>query len=234
MDFSLYLAMAPSGALPRDVGYARFFCPFDEAVQESLPEGCLPIFTDSAPYRGQAPEEIASRWLPLLQGAPGIVLDFQRPRQPGLWAFVQGLRPLLPCPIAPVPEYADSEGPVFLPPIPPDTPLEEALAPWQGREIWLDLGICTRKLTLTPMGCRSEEWISEEAAGFSDDRLCCHYRIEHPEADTFRFLLWRSGPDIASLMEQGRHLGVRRYVGLYPELIRWGFPTGPLPPDSDR
>lgn len=236
MDFSLYLAMAPMGALPKELGYARFFCPFgaEKPPMEGLPEGYLPIFTDSTPYAGQKPEDIANQWVPLLKDGPGIVLDFQKKGQPGLWDFVQALRRLLPCPLAAAPEYAGTSGPVFLPPIPPDILPEDALAPWQGREIWLDLGTAPRRLTLTPTGCRGEDWCAEEAAGFTDEALCCHYRITKPGTDKYQFLLWRSCADLCRLMEKANRLGVQRYVGLYPELTGCGFVKAQSLPGSGR
>ena len=236
MEFSLYVAMAPMGTLPRELGYARFFCPFEKEIpqKEALPDGILPILTDSTPYAGQSAETLAQEWLPLLQGCPGVVLDFQQKGQPGVWDFVQEFRRLIPCPVAAPPEYAGTEGPVFLPPIPPDTPPEEALTPGQGREIWLDLAGCGRKLTLTPMGCRGEDWDAGEAQGYPEEALCCHYRVTKPQANTFQFLLWRGKTDLIRLMEKGNQLGVRRYVGLYPELSSCGFLPAHSAPGSDR
>lgn len=235
MDFSLFLAMAPMDGLEDGVAHAMLCCPFekDGTPPASIPPGALPVFTDSCAYNGQSPERLAKQWLDTAKGAPGILLDFQRPGQIGLTDFVQSLQSLLPCPVVPPPEYAGETGPVFLPPIPPDCLPEDYLAPWACREVWLDVAPSGKILTLCPSGCSAEERASPGDPALRDEALCCHYSIRMEE-NAVRFCLWRTGQDLFRLTEKAKQLGVSHFVGLYPELTACGFLKGQSLPGSGR
>lgn len=231
MDF--YLAMAPE-ALPAPYGRARLFCPFAEILPEYLPENGLPVLTDSTPYGNQSPEATAELLLPLVQNVKGVVLDFQREHQPGLRDFVEKLRVCLPCPVAAPPEYAGDTGPVFLPPIPPEEVPEGWLAPWKGKEIWLDFAPLAKTLILTPTGCTAQEGAEVRAPGFQDTALFCHYTIAVESSERVSFSLWRTEEDLKSLVSRLESWGVHSLLGLYPELTACGFLPAPFPPGSDR
>ena len=235
MDFSVYLAMAPEQVLPEGLRKALLFCPFEEnGIPESLPAGCLPVLTDRTPFAQGNARHIIDRLSAIASGSPAVLLDFQRKGQMGLREFVQKLRSSLSCPVAAPPEYAGPAGPVFLPPIPPDVMPEEALAPWQGRQIWLDLAPSAQKLTLTAAGCSSSDTAEVGTGGFPDAALFCHYRLETIQEDRVQFTLWRTGEDLSALTARLPELGVCGCVGLYPELNACGFVKAPPLPGSDR
>jgi len=108
--------------------------------------------------------------------------------------------------------------PVFLPPVPPSVPLWAHLLPWQGRNIWLELGLDGEAILLTGEGSSVTSlprfFPSEE--GFSDTSLHCHYTIDVNE--TARFTLWRTREDLKDLIKEAEELGVSGFVGLYQEL----------------
>lgn len=235
MDFSVYLAMAPEQALPEGLRKAFLFCPFEEnGMPEFLPPECLPVLTDRTPFSKEKSIQLIDRLSSIASGCHAVLLDFQRNEQTGLAEFVQELGAALSCPIAAPPEYAGPAGPVFLPPIPPDVMPEEALAPWQGRQIWLDLAPSALKLTLTAGGCSSTETSETGTGGFRDRVLLCHYRAETILKDRVQFALWRTGEDLSALTARLPELGVCGCVGLYPELNGCGFLKAPPLPGPDR
>ena len=109
--------------------------------------------------------------------------------------------------------------PVFLPPVPPDVNLADYLAPWQGREIWLELALDGEAITLTPSGAITAPLppAAQLLGGHRDEKLHCHYQI-HTDADSARFTLFRTPEDLDELLIEGEALGVTRAVGLYQEL----------------
>ena len=108
--------------------------------------------------------------------------------------------------------------PVFLPPVPVQTPAAEYLSPWQGREIWLETALDAVKITVTEKGASFAPLprVDREDRDFRDEPLHCRYRISLSE-DRAEFLLYRVKEDLASLLgDAGKH-GVTTAVGLYQE-----------------
>ena len=106
-----------------------------------------------------------------------------------------------------------------MPPMPPDVNLADYLAPWQGREIWLELALDGETITLTPAGATTAPLppAAQLLGGHRDEKLHCHYQI-HTDADSARFTLFRTPEDLDALLTEGEALGVTRAVGLYQEL----------------
>ena len=184
----------------------------------SPPARFLLILTDEKPPAETDQEQICQTVQAM--DCAGVVLDFQKQKTAQTAAFAARLVSALPCPVAVSEGYAaELDCPVFLSPCPHHTPLWEHLAPWQGRELWLDLARDAETITLTKDGCSILPLplgeIPEE--GFADERLHCHYRAETGD-DFARFTLWRTKEDVDDLQQAAEALGIHTFAGLRQEL----------------
>lgn len=191
-------------------------------LPDALPAGTILILNDRTPVHGHDPGLISAQLLQLLeQHKPeSILLDFQRPDSAETAAIAQTIVRDLPCPVAVSDCYAQPLAcPVFLASPPLHKPLETYLAPWQGREIWLEAALEMQTATVTKDGCSftCPEPATEETLPFYDETLFCHYRIAVEETSA-KFLLSRKETDLLSLLKKAEQLGVTRTVGLYQEL----------------
>lgn len=231
MAFAPFLAMTASEmrnhtVLPPKIAWmACHFSPYGLGLSnlpQTLPPGSLLMVDDITPPHGHDSVLIAeqlSLCAEKLQ-CSGILLDFQRPDCPETAALAKHLAEALPCPTAVSEGYAgDLDCPVFLSPVPPSAVPEDYFAPWQGREIWLEISLCGEILTLTDQGCEVAPlpFPDPNREGFSDSNLHCHYTIETKENSAV-FTLWRNWEDIQELLEEAETLGMTTAVGLFQEL----------------
>ena len=231
MAIAPFLAMTgaefcAASALPQKIAWmACHFSPYGLGLSnlpKKLPVGSLLILDDITPPHGHEPILIAEQLSTCVESlqCSGVLLDFQRAGSGEARTLANHLTQALPCPVVVSECYSgDSEGPVFLPPVPPSVPLKEYLLPWKGRELWMELGLEGEILTLTEQGCEAislpcPDW---ETEGFSDDKLHCHYTIETTEKSA-TFTLWRTMNDLEELLAEAAELGVVEAVGLYQEL----------------
>lgn len=231
MAITRYLAMTAAEidtahTLPPALGYmACHFSPYSTGlsnIPRHLPPGSMLILTDRTPIHGHDPSLIARQLTDAMAelDCHRLLLDLQRPdveetRQ--LVAHLVSALPILPGVSAP---YAGSLNcPVLVPPVPPDMAIADHLAPWQGREIWLEAALDPLRLTLTPQGLVRESPCPRSAAApiHQDPALHCHYTI-HLAPDSAQFTLWRTEEDLTALLAEARVLGVSLAVGLYQEL----------------
>ncbi len=132
---------------------ACHFSPYGTGLSnlpDVLPPGSLLMLNDRTPIQGHDPERIAAQLEAFWERQPcrGLVLDFQRPGCGESQALAAFLCRSCSVSVAVSSLYAQElDCPVFLPPVPLDVPAETWLAPWQGREIWLDLALEAQKLT---------------------------------------------------------------------------------------
>lgn len=229
MALPLYLAqtaaeMAGNPICPAHFAYmACHFSPGGTGLSNcpsALPENAVLILDDSSPMdghdRGQILEELADQVEK--HHCLGLLLDFQRPGIGEQHKLAKLLRDALPCPVAVSEIYAEGlPCPVFLPPVPPDIPLEKYLKPWQGREIWLEAALEGITLTLTQEGCTAAPLPDFPDAGQADIRLHCHYTVETRDHSAI-FHLWRTRQDLDELLTEAEALGVAKAVGLWQEL----------------
>ena len=210
---------------PKIAWMACHFSPYGRGlsnVPHNLPEGSLLVVDDITPIHGHDPEVITRQLMDCTDalGLSGILLDFQRPEYPETAELVKYLADALPYPFAVSEYYAkDIDIPIFLPPAPPSVPLQEHLAPWKNREIWLDVSSRGETLILTEEGCNIASlppWEFPES-GFTEEALHCHYHITLQET-TAEFTLWRTKEDLAQLLMDAEKIGVTTTVGLYQEL----------------
>lgn len=188
---------------------------------KSLPRGSLLLLDDLTPIQGHDPQLAAAQLREVVAAlaCSALLLDFQRPVTQEAQNMALALLSSCPCPTALTAPYArELDCPVCLPPIPCHTPLDACLAPWKGREIWLEVSIGAEEITLTPEGPR-ESPLAEIPTGTAhrDAGLHCHYTIRLSE-DSAIFSLWRSAEDLADLEQQAEGLGVTKTLGLWQEL----------------
>lgn len=187
----------------------------------SLPADTLLILDDSTPMDGHDASRIVAQLASTVeaQKCNAVLLDFERPPTQETRALVAKITASLPCPVAVSQAFASQmDHAVFLPPVPPDVPLARYIAPWRGREIWLELAPSALTLTLTPNGCLRKAGAPRvQSDWLYDARLCCHYCIQKSN-DGVQFFLARTGNDLRALLTQAEAFGIKRAVGLYQEL----------------
>ncbi len=228
MAMTRYLAMTAAeirntSPLPPKIAWmACHFSPYTTGLSNlprALPEGSLLIVNDVTPIHGHDPDVIAGQLRECVEKfqCPGILLDFQRTGNEETAALVTYLVQAPPCPVAVSEPYARELGcPVFLSPPPLHAPLEEHLAPWQGRDIWLEMALEGETIALTEEGAIFSCGKALEC-GRQEEALHCHYRIEEKE-NAMHFSLWRTREDLEALLKEAEALGVTHGVGLFQEL----------------
>ena len=212
---------------PHIAWMACHFSPYSTGISNlprHLPEGSVLILNDLTPIHGHDPSRIARQLNECLERLrySGLLLDFQRPDCTETARLVKYLVQAVQCPVVVSDVYAqDLNCPVFLAPVPPSAPLGEFLAPWMGREIWLEMGLDGEQITLTEDGAvvtPLPHFVPPDAGHF-EEKLHCHYTIEVGE--DARFTLWRTEEDLAALVEEAGAMGVKGLVGLYQELHKY-------------
>ena len=224
-----------NSVLPPGIAWmACHFSPYGDGLSnlpDSLPPDSLLILNDRTPIHGHDPRKIAWQLSGALEesGCRGLLLDFQRPGEAETASLTRYLTQTLSCPVAVSDLYArELDCPVFLPPVPAEIPAEAFLAPWQGRELWLEMALDAKEITLTPegAGCIPLPPGSALPAGFQEEKLHCHYTVAVDE-DKARFTLWRTEQDLEGLLEEAEALGVTTAVGLYQEFRAGLCPKAP-------
>ena len=210
--------------LPDRIGWmACHFSPYSVGltnIPQKLPSGSLLIVNDVIPIHGHDPEVIAVQLMETAEqfSCSGILLDFQRPDCPETEQMAIVLTDTLPYPVAVSDLYAGNLAcPVLLPPLSHHVPLREHIAPWHDRELWLELAMDAEEILIGETGAAVTPLPHYHGnKGHMDEVLHCHYRVELSE-DSARFILWRSGEDIDTLLEEAEALGITTAVGLYQE-----------------
>ena len=227
MKIPLYHAMtalefSACGALPQDAAWMS--CRFSPSgkglcnLPASLPEGSLLILDDQTPPDGHDISMIFRQLEQTLEAnrCSGLLLDLQRPSHPENAQLAKKLLSL-PCPVCVSHLYAENLScPVFVPPCPLTTLMGQHLAPWQGREIWLDVALDSADCRILKNGCQIRP-ASQEVLPFYDEKLFCHYGIRVEPAQII-FTLARRKTDLDVLLTAAAACGVTRAVGLFQEL----------------
>lgn len=232
MAIRQFLAMTPGEfhtavPLPEHIGWMG--CQFSSSgkglaqIPDALPECSLLIITDQTPPNGHDPRQI---WEEAMEAAQklrccGILLDFQWPDVGETREIAVELLEHPPCPVAVASGYADGlDCPVFLPPVPAHVLPEVYLAPWQGREIWLELALDGMDITVTKDGSIFTPVPYPKLSGHihRDSQLHCHYSTDVTE-DAIHFHLMRTPEDIPPLLAACEPLGVTIAIGLFQEFM---------------
>lgn len=240
MAIQPYLAMTgaeirDSEGLPQKIAWmACHFSPYSTGlsnIPETLPKSSMLIVNDRTPVYGHDADLIAlqlNQAVELLQ-CDSVLLDFQRQQEQETEKITAAILGTLSCPVCVTEYYArKSDCPVFLPPPPPCIPPKEYLAPWQGRELWLELALDGTQITVTSEGSKFQYFPlaqpSEKA--HREPELCCHYHITAGEKQ-FQFHLYRTPDDISTILEVCESMGVTRAVGLYQEFQNGNWENDP-------
>lgn len=230
MAIPLYLAMTAAetfaSPLPRNMAYMA--CHFSSYglglsnIPDQLPAGALLILNDRIPVWEHDPALVAGQLSDAVSGlcCGSVLLDFQRPGNGRTADIVKAVLDTLSCPVGVSEQYAEAlPCPVFVSAPPPDMRLEHQLAPWVGRELWLEAATETVRITVTQTGSTAVTipFDAPVEPVHTDEELCCRYHIDlFP--DRAVFTLSRTQPDLNALLSKAESLGVTRAVGLYQQL----------------
>lgn len=230
MALPRYLAMtaAEISAFP-PVGPIAYmacqFSPYTEGltnIPDWLPQGSILILNDRMPCQGHSPDLAAGQLTDAVSRleCESVLLDFQRAPDPESAAIVNTITQALPCPVAVTEGFAEGFScPVFLGPGPLHQPLAEHLAPWKGREIWLEAALCQESVIISAQGSSIIPIFPTEqlSGGFYDDLLRCCYR-QTIQQDMLEFTLFDTPESLDKKLELAGELGVTRAIGLWQEL----------------
>lgn len=229
MALPLYLAMtgaefyAAAKLPPKAAWMACHFSAYGTGLSnlpDTLPPGAMVILNDRTPIHGHDPDRILQQLGNCVKkhNAACVLLDFQREGCEACASLSRLLAESLNCPVGVSALYGrDLSCPIFLPPAPLDTPLAQYLAPWQGREIWLEAALDCAAITVTPHGAASSPAFPPAQLPHLEEWLHCRYAIEASESQV-RFTLCRTADTLPGLLEEAQALGVTQAVGLYQEL----------------
>ena len=183
---------------------------------EVFPAGGILTVNDSSPLPEKCPPEaikILQQWVEQFRPS-AVLMDMQR--SGAAPEVMKALSRGLPCPVAVSAPYADIlPGPVLLPPIPLYRDPEDFLAPWAGREIWLEISPLGQVVRLTETG-RDIRFAPASPEAQEHPGPCSHYTIRKgPDFIEFRFR--RTSEDTAALFAAAEKYGVTKLFGLYWE-----------------
>ncbi len=230
MPIPCYLAMTAAefsavNNLPAHIAWlACHFSPSGTGLSnlpKALPPNALLILDDHTPFAGHQQDVIIKqlRDFIALWKVDSVILDFERSPADDVQGLAKELQSALPCPVAAPPGFVNQTSPVFLPACPSNQLLHAYLAPFHGREIWLEAALEGMQISITSKGFFQESIYKPSANPFlhRDDRLHCHYNITQTE-NVVQFSLMRTHEDLEELLKEAATLGVTRAVGLWQEL----------------
>lgn len=204
---------------------ACHFSPEDTGLSnlpQVLKEGSVLMLNDQLPFQGHDFHQIANQLSDRMEALHCccLLLDFQRPDWEEAKNLAEYLSKTIPHPVVVSAVYArELDCPVFLPPVPPSVALRTHLAPWDGRDIWLEIGLDGERITLTEQGAEATLFprFAAPETGFFDSKLHCHYQVDVMDTQV-QFTLWRSREDLKDLLIEAETFGITTTVGLFQEL----------------
>lgn len=230
MAIPLYLAMTAAetrgASMPENMAYmACHFASYGlglSNIPTELPPGAMLILNDRIPLWEHDPLLVAKQLADTVAACScgSVLLDFQRSDTPGATAVAKAVSETLVCPVGVSEHYAgDLNAPVFLSAPPPDMSLPRHIAPWKGREIWLEAALETIEISVTQDGASVTPlpFQSLSEPYHRDKKCCCSYHTKISE-DRAVFTLSRTLEDLQQLLCEAKKLGITRAVGLYQQL----------------
>lgn len=231
MSIPLFLAMTSqeiheTPSMPEKIAWMSCHFAVDGAgishIPSILPPNSMLILDDRIPFHGHDSTMICAHLKEIVarHRCSHVLLDFERPPSPTTLQLVKQICAQLPCPVgAPIDYTKDLDCPVFLPPVPPHLPLDRYLAPWTGREIWLEAALDGTLATVTDTGCEFA-YVAHPAPGapmHHSSELFCHYHTT-VSPQHIRFSMFRTPQDLTDLQACTERFGVSLAIGLYQEL----------------
>ncbi len=231
MVLPLYLAvtgaeMSGIASTAHPIAYmACHFSPYTQGLTNipgQLPPDSMLILNDRMPCRGHSADLVVGQLQGIVErlGCESLLLDFQRPPEPESETMVRQIVQSLSCPVAVTEAFAhDLSCPVLLSPAPLHVPLGEYLAPWRGREIWLEAALEQGEITVTASGTDYTRQFPPDGLtdGFYEESLCCHYKTKSTP-DRITFTLFDTPSSLQKKLDLAQSHGVSRAVGLWQEL----------------
>lgn len=229
MGVPCYLAMtAAEFSFPPPPHAAWMACHFSSSSEglsnlpEHLPPDAMLILDDSTPFAGHDPNRIKEELEKVIKAhnCKYLLLDLQRPGDQDVAALCRLLTQSLPRPVIVSEDYGKNLScPVFVSPPPLLTPLAEHLAPWKGREIWLEAALDRQVVMLTEKGSSRFPCLDADLPEpwFLEESLFCRYHWVL-EGRTARFTILRTTDDLSAMLNAAEVFGVKGAVGLYQEL----------------
>ena len=191
-------------------------------LPRQLPRGALLILDDSQVPENPDQTQILKQLQSLISALSpdALLLDFQRPGIRVLAELAEFLQKNLSCPVGISEAYGKAAGgPVFLSLIPCHRTVKQAVKPWEGRELWLEMGPAPETACITGTGTVFTPFTGAlPPCPHCSPALHCHYGITVSRQEAV-FTLVRSPGDLKELTLEAEHLGVTRTVGLYQELF---------------
>lgn len=233
MEIPLFLAMTAAEFLGAEVlpdypaWMACHFSSYGTGISnlpKTLPPGAMLMLNDRTPICGHDPETVAKSLCDAAQRLECrcILLDFQREGYEELRSVIGAVLKLARCPVGVSSLYAaEFDCPVLVPPIPPHLLPEDAVAPWKGRELWLEVSSEGTVICVTPDGSHytSLPYYCPKHTDHYDKELHCHYSII-VEENQIVFQLGRSEDDQRSLVKAAEEFGVTQVLRLWQETER--------------
>lgn len=191
-------------------------------LPKKLPKNAMVIIDDCTPIRDHDLSYILEQLQALYDNVhPGsFLLDFQRTGFKKSGQLAELLTRELPCPVGVSQHYAkELSCPVFLSSPLPNVSLEQHFAPWQGREVWLEIATEAFTITVTERGshAKPDSRLELPEPSFQDRKLHCRYHIELQE-NAAVFHLARQKEDAMELLSQAESLGITQAIALYQQL----------------
>ena len=226
MDLSIYMAF--TGAELKEMqnyhgktawlgchlsAYGRSLSP----LPASLSYCDMLVLTDETPADSHDPLQIAEEFVAQANslGCEKVLLDFQRPPTAESAEIVMQVLKSASIPVGVTENYAEAVScPVFLPPPPLWVPLEEYIAPWKGREIWLETAPEGGCITLKENGSYYRTCDPSGEYPFADKKLHLSYRTEISDS-CVNIYLSRAPSLLKHWLELASRLGIHTAVGLY-------------------
>ena len=213
---------------PKIAWMACHFSPYGLGLSNlprTLPPGSLLMVDDITPPHEHDPALIGKQLHSCVEAlqCSAVLPDFQRIGSSKAQNIAQHLTTALPCPVVVSEAYAcQLDCPVLLPFLPPSVALKSYLEPWEGRDVWVEIGLTGEQILLTEKGSRTTPlpYPDIEKDGLSDPGLHCHYCIETNKTSA-GFTLWRRSEDLDTLLEEAEALGVAGALGLFQELEKF-------------
>ena len=229
MDFEIYLAVTGAEIISASQSrkpLAWMGCHLSaggsgiSGVPASLPPDSILVLTDQMPPQGHDPQQIAQELVDAAHqlNCSRILLDFQRPQSDAGNQIVEHILTLANLPVGVSEGYgAHLRCAVFLRPPPLWTALDDHIAPWKGREIWLEAAQEDAVVTVTTAGSHYTTCHKDYPYPFQSEALQVAYRIE-TGPDQLRVYLHRGPKELQELLHQAKQLGICTAVGLYEHL----------------
>lgn len=227
MALPIYLAMTAAeyeksaDTVDKMAWMACHFSPYGTGLSNfpsKLPEGAILILNDRTPVCGHDPELIATQIKELTEqfACSRVLLDLQRPGETQTATIVQRILQKLSCPVAVSEPYGeDWDCPIFLSPLPLLRSLEDHLAFWGKREVWLELTGAAACYKVTEAGCHCGRESAVPHYMHIDEALCCRYTIE----ETDEAISFHIRQDPLLVQQKASHIeNITCLVGLYQEL----------------